>query len=246
MDGGRILCEHCGLLLKSRKSYNQHRNSKHHTKVTVLKCGFCQRPFGKSFNLRRHIRNIHSSDNFTDFTTGTMSREQLDEGQKPVYVTMLSEEYEDISSESDEELQNTGNDVKTDDAKPSTSKDTENMGGQLQIVESARTSQLREDRDNNNDNHEEEPSCSGTQNDGPSGASARTRGRVEVTSTINVLMQRRTVVYPDGFVDVSRSTNFTFSEDIDPTRVDCEDLLRDILSEMPLHFQNARREGGDQ
>ena len=119
------------------------------------------------------------------------------------------------------------------------------MGGQLQIVESARTSQLREYRDNDNDNHEEEPSCSGTQNDGPGGASAGTGGRVEVTSTINVLMQRRTVVYPDGFVDVSRSTNFTFSEDIDRTRVDCEDLLRDILCELPLHFQNARRDGGD-
>ena len=160
---------------------------------------------------------------------------------------MLSEEYEDISSESDEELQNTENNVKTDAAKPSTSKDTENpCGHELQIVENARTSQAREDRDNNNDNHEEEPSCSGTQNNGPGGASAGTGGRVEVTSTINVLMQRRTVVYPDGFVDVSRSTNFTFSEDIDPNLVDCEDLLRDILCELPLHFQNARREGGDQ
>ena len=87
-------------------------------------------------------------------------------------------------------------------------------------MESARASQLREDRDN--DNHEEEPSCSGTPNDGPGGASAGIGGRVEVTSTINVLMQRRTVVYPDGLVDISRTTNFTFSEDIDPTSVDCE------------------------
>ena len=127
---------------------------------------------------------------------------------------------------------------------PSPSKDTENPGGQLQIVESACTSQLREDRDNDKDDGE--PSCSGAPNDGLGGASAGTRGRVEVTSTINVLMQRRTVVYPDGFVDISRTTNFTFSEDIDPTRVDCEDLLRDILCELPLHFQNARRGGGDQ
>ena len=77
--------------------------------------------------MKRHIRNIHSSDNFTDFNTGTMSQEQLDEGQKPVYVTMLSKEYEDISS--DEEFKETGNDVKTDDDKPSTSIDTENPGG---------------------------------------------------------------------------------------------------------------------
>ena len=70
---------------------------------------------------------------------------------------------------------------------------------------------------------------------------------VTVVSTVNVRMQRRTVVYPNGFVDIMRTTDFTFSEDIDPANVNYNELLRDIMSEVPLHFANMDRPpSGDQ
>ena len=68
---------------------------------------------------------------------------------------------------------------------------------------------------------------------------------VNVVSTVNVRMQRRTVVYPNGFVDIMRTTDFTFSEDIDPSRVNYNELLRDIMSEVPLHFANMDRPPSD-
>ena len=46
------------------------------------------------------------------------------------------------------------------------------------------------------------------------------------------------MIFPNGFVDVVRTTNFTSSEDTDPARVNYTELLRNILSEVPLHFQN--------
>ena len=64
---------------------------------------------------------------------------------------------------------------------------------------------------------------------------------VTVVSTVNIRMQRPTVVYPNGFVDIMRTTDFTFSEDIDPARVNYNKLLRDILSKVPLHYQNMDR-----
>ena len=66
-----------------------------------------------------------------------------------------------------------------------------------------------------------------------------------VVSTVNVRMQRRTVVYPNGFVDIMRTTDFTFSEDIDLSRVNYNELLRDIMSEVPLHFANIDRPPSD-
>ena len=68
---------------------------------------------------------------------------------------------------------------------------------------------------------------------------------VTVVSTVNVRMQRRTVVYPNGFVDIMRTTDFTFSEDIDPANVNYNELLRDIMSEVPLHFANMDRPPSD-
>ena len=68
---------------------------------------------------------------------------------------------------------------------------------------------------------------------------------VTVVSTVNVRMQRRTVVYPNGFFDIMRTTDFTFSEDIDPANVNYNELLRDIMSEVPLHFANMDRPPSD-
>lgn len=48
------VCNICGIQLCSVCALNQHCREQHTTSVKIMKCNYCQRPFRRMFNLRRH------------------------------------------------------------------------------------------------------------------------------------------------------------------------------------------------
>lgn len=65
-----------------------------------------------------------------------------------------------------------------------------------------------------------------------------------VTHSITLSQTRTTTVMPKGNTEVERRINVCFSENITPGDVDMEALIRDILTEIPLHFQAQRHPQG--
>ncbi|XP_061167385.1 uncharacterized protein LOC133176249 [Saccostrea echinata] len=63
---------------------------------------------------------------------------------------------------------------------------------------------------------------------------------VTITHSIGISLTRTTTVMPNGNTEIERQTNVCFSENIDPSDVDMDTLIRDILSEIPIHFRNQR------
>lgn len=71
----------------------------HKDEIGCLKYSFCQRTFVRSFNLKRHYRVIHRLGG-QENKKYTVNRQSYEEARKSVYV--LSEQYENISSDEDE------------------------------------------------------------------------------------------------------------------------------------------------
>lgn len=95
-----MICEICGRYFTTISYLYQRKQ--HSENVDNYKCSFCQILFLRSFNLKRHLRLVHSELNVEKEMEDKrrIERKKFQEMKKLVYV--LSHLYEDISS--DEEM----------------------------------------------------------------------------------------------------------------------------------------------
>ncbi|XP_061196429.1 uncharacterized protein LOC133204703 [Saccostrea echinata] len=66
-------------------------------------------------------------------------------------------------------------------------------------------------------------------------------------STVCLLLNKTTRNYPDGTIEVSRDTHVVYFEDLTPSEIDYESVASEVLSEIPKHFEegNIRFTSGD-
>lgn len=100
-----MLCEDCGKTFTSSSNFHQHRREQHSDSVNSLNCSFCQRPFVRKFNLKRHLILVHGlhGEPLSEAMSSKrklVDREMFIQAKKPVYV--LSDFYENISSDEEE------------------------------------------------------------------------------------------------------------------------------------------------
>ena len=97
------LCEVCGRTYSTKSSLQRHIREFHSKHFKCFKCEFCQRLFIRKSSLHRHLRKIHKSESRMSDSRHNCSREQYNDARKPVYVTCLSDLYEMISSDEEDD-----------------------------------------------------------------------------------------------------------------------------------------------
>lgn len=257
-----MICETCGLLFRNRKTLHQHIKEIHSERVNIYKCDFCGRPFSRKFNLKKHLKAAHGTDTNAMSSSKQLTRDKLKENQKAVYVPL----YEDISSDeemmeperncnliyapevedisSDEEVFNNPDDDETLDLLSLNSEMMDSMLNDNEFHEDFVDDILKEAAFEEETIHEDSaPSENGEvapeeENEPDRGSPAQTT--TCITHSITLSLTRTTTVMPNGNTEVERRTNVCFSENIIPGDLDMEALIRDILSEIPLHFQAQR------
>ena len=245
-------CERCYKNFKSRKTFTSHIRETHSNTVKVKRCDFCQKPFQRTFNLKRHLLAVHKVglSRGVVISKEAKSREQFREERKPVYVSgaaldlnSFDEErnpdrvvpnviYEDISS--DEDCFNEIHVAPASDASPKNSN-------------TCNSDQAERDRS-------PEPGPSGVcamdyQPESPQPASSINSdehqnahgGTGRHVSTISIVLEKYTTFKPDGNTEVARRTAVALSDDLAFEDINAQVLINEILQELPFHFGNARR-----
>ena len=256
------LCEQCGNLFKRNSELNRHLKEKHSEQRRTFTCSFCQRPFARILNLKRHLCKVHKVNaadaqrELKNCKDNKMPKRKL-EAMKLVYV---SQGYEDISSDEDVEpkfvkvkmdepmdtfsinsdlldemVQNSGKEVED------YLDDLLNMGETGRSNESETAGELNvgnEQQQEENTSRCENTSASA----GPSREPTEDAGvdtadipRTEVT-TVCLTLVRTTTQYRDGTSAVNRRTHISHSNNVDPHTTDFSALAMDILTEVPEHL----------
>ncbi|XP_062601694.1 MDS1 and EVI1 complex locus protein EVI1-B-like [Saccostrea cucullata] len=260
-----FLCDICGFLFNHQCNLRRHIKEQHQPKVQSLKCNFCQQLFLRPSNLKRHYKNVHKLDEMNvseemDRTQGdsvTCNRDFYHSSKKPVYV--LSDLYEDISSDEDEviRMEETPQNCDLMEDLEIISVNTSDFGDQADDLldfcelEDERTvvaASDEEDQIEEDLTDERNVEFRDTSSEQSSDHSDTVRENSTVTkSTVCLLLNKTTRNYPDGTMEVSRDTHVVYSEDLTPSDIDYEGVASEVLSEIPRHFEegNVRFACGD-
>lgn len=251
-----MLCEDCGKTFTSSSNFHQHRREQHSDSVNSLNCSFCQRLFVRKFNLKRHLISVHGlhGEQLSEAMSSKrklVDREMFMQAKKPVYV--LSDFYENISSDEEETLDKTN--TAEDDLEHLSISSCE--FAELSSVDEAFVEEiLGEGNIDEQQVHNEEDGDKRVRNetdvisDSPSDdysdvsdESKKTDENNNVTirerSTICLTLNKTVIRKPDGTEEEIRDSKIVYSKDLNPEDIDFRDVVSEILREIPKHFEHG-------
>lgn len=244
------VCDQCGKQLNSISALNQHQREQHLSFIQTVKCNFCQRPFLRTSNLQRHLCRVHgltiekAKAELTHCKRTEMSRETLIDSQKAVYVTVMDDQYSDISSD-EEEFEN----MIVDDPRPEESDGIpsvdsfvlENMMRGEPVVTTFLDDILSDvdfEEDGSRGVNIEDDSTPIESEDTLSDMDSSTSVEYSSTTVITLTMIKTETVHCDGTRDVVRNTAISHSINVDPNNLNFADIAMEVISEVPHHFHN--------
>uniref|UniRef100_K1PJC9 Protein tramtrack, beta isoform n=1 Tax=Magallana gigas TaxID=29159 RepID=K1PJC9_MAGGI len=248
-------CEICGRTFSRISNLNLHIKEQHKDEIDCLKCSFCQRTLVRSFNLKRHYRVIHKLEGkdlkcAMEYKKFTVNYQSYEEARKPVYV--LSEQYENISSDEDETIfaMKTEESLNASDHVHSNECNfLDDMSvSSLEIPSDSFVNELLEntEEDAGDEHTPETENC--LLDSSASDSEMDTDRDVTVTkSSVCFLINKVTTTHPDGRTEVSRTTQIIYSEDINPEDVDFRSVVSEIAEDVAecLRKGNVREMKGD-
>lgn len=240
-------CEICERTFSRISNLNLHMREQHKDEIDCLKCSFCQRTFVRSFNLKRHYRVIHKLEGkdlkrAMEDKKYTVNRQSYEEARKPVYV--LSEQYENISSDEDE----TTFAMKTDESPRASDHAHSNdwnflddvSVSSLEIPSDSFVNELLENTEEDAVDEQTPETEDRLLDSSASDSEMDTDRDVTITkSSVCFVINKVTTTYPDGRTEVSRTSQIIYSEDVDPEDVD----FRSVVSEIAEDVAECLRKG---
>ena len=92
-------------MYKSNKELKCHVSEIHADTVAIHNFGFCQRPFTKRYNLKRHLMNVHKMGTTNDRlaeSAVSVHWDDLHEMKKPVFLLKSDDEFDNFLLDEDE------------------------------------------------------------------------------------------------------------------------------------------------
>ncbi|XP_062569353.1 centrosome-associated zinc finger protein Cp190-like [Saccostrea cucullata] len=251
-----MLCETCGQTFSTSSNLHQHTREKHSDHINSLQCSYCQRPFLRRFNLKRHLTSVHklNCEQLEAAMPSKRRRVELDdffESRKPVYVH--SDLYEDISSDENDE---TYCDAQETDVTYVNYLDDISFASELPEIDeslvedilhncadftSDRIVEMLEDESTDTrevifideDSQPETSACDSDRDSEHQDTDLTQR------STICLVLYKTVKRNLDGTEEISRDSHIVYSEDLNPDDVDFPNVANEILKEVPKHFEDG-------
>ncbi|XP_062613348.1 uncharacterized protein LOC134275122 [Saccostrea cucullata] len=184
-----------------------------------------------------------------------MTHDTMSESRKPVYVTVLSDQYSDIFPEEACELEYENVSDEEELEKMVTDPNPEDRDI-LSVSSSLLEDIMREDPAVNVDDflcgdsdfefrgedreqymEDEEYETPVPTEDSDMDTTNET-GSASETTVISLTLIKIETVYPDGTSEVVRNTSIAHSRNVDPVNVDFANIAMEIITEVPHHFNN--------
>ena len=244
------VCDKCGKQFNSISALNQHQREQHLSFIQTVKCNFCQRPFLRISNLQRHLCSVHrltmekAKAELTHCERTRMSRDTFIDSQKAVYVTVMDDQYSDISSD-EEEFEN----MIVDDPRPEESDEIPSVDSSVledmmrdEPVVTTFLDDILSDVDFEEDGSRgvniEDDSTPIESEDTLSDMDSSTSVEYSSTTVITLTMIKTETVHCDGTRDVVRNTAISHSTNVDPNNLNFADIAMEVINEVPHHFHN--------
>ena len=265
MEKDHFICEQCGNSYKQKRNLSRHISEQHSKVKDTFICKLCNKEFARKYQLQRHYARYHKLDEaIVEFTMDSAERNQVPD--RP-YVTVKSDMYEDITSDEDDadfgnldvdqllcEIQKDMSDEKLQELNTFVDdilKDW-NAGGNNTVDNNNNTDQMQSAQPVNCDDNNyviDVPVTSSQCEDHEdtivySDISDTELSDEEIldtqTTTVVFTMQRKTYNYKDGNSCTERNLDISYSENINPNRVNYSGLVEDIFNEVPIHLHQLQ------
>ncbi|XP_062585777.1 uncharacterized protein LOC134247419 [Saccostrea cucullata] len=185
-----------------------------------------------------------------------MTRDMMSESRKPVYVTVLSDQYSDISSDETCELEYENVSSDEEELEKMVIDPNPDNRDILSVSSSLLEDIMREepavnvddflcgdsDFDFRGEDHEQymedEEYESAVPTEDSDMDTTNETGSTSETTVISLTLIKTETVYPDGTSEVVRNTFIAHSRNMDPMNVNFADIAMEIITEVPYHFNN--------
>ncbi|XP_062586691.1 centrosome-associated zinc finger protein Cp190-like [Saccostrea cucullata] len=211
-----MLCETCGQTFSTSSNLHQHTKEKHSDHVNSLQCSYCQRPFLRRFNLKRHLTSVHKLNCEQLEAAMPSKRRRVERDENPGKVA------EDKLPEIDESL--------VEDILHNCADFTSDRIVEMLEDESTDT---REVIFIDEDSQPETSACDSDRD------SEHRDTDLTQRSTICLVLHKTVKRNLDGTEEISRDSHIVYSEDLNPDDIDFPNVANEILKEVPKHFEDG-------